>query len=283
MADTNLKTRAEHRLAGGWLLFLSHAARTTACDMAFSVFLPPQAEHGPVPVLYWLSGLTCTEENFMSKAGAQRFAAERGLMLVAPDTSPRGLGLPGEDADWDFGSGAGFYVNASQAPWAAHYRMYDYVVSELPEVVAANFPVASGRAGISGHSMGGHGALVIGLRNPGLFRSISAFAPICAPASCPWGVKAFANYLGPDRADWAAYDACQLLAQMDQAPEMLVDQGTADRFREDQLMPHKLATVCRARGHHLELRMQEGYDHSYYFISSFIADHISWHADRLAT
>ena len=279
MAEVTI--RSENKVAGGRLIFATHASRATGCDMSFSVFLPPGAERGSVPVLYWLSGLTCTEENFMAKAGAQRFAAERGLMLVAPDTSPRGLGLPGEDDDWDFGSGAGFYVNATQAPWSKNYRMYAYVTAELPQVIAANYPARDGLAGICGHSMGGHGALVLGLRNPNKFRSISAFAPICAPMSCPWGEKAFTNYLGPLREDWADYDACALLAGLQAAPELLIDQGTADSFLTGQLLPQKLADVCREKGHRLQLRMQEGYDHSYYFISTFIADHINWHADRL--
>ena len=238
--------------------------------MRFAVFLPPQSQSQKVPALFWLSGLTCTEENFMQKAGAQRVAAELGLALIAPDTSPRGANIPGESESWDFGLGAGFYVNATQAPWSKHYRMYDYVLVELRELILKNFPIDSARLGISGHSMGGHGALVLGLRNPEVFKSISAFAPIAAPSQCPWGQKALKNYLGDNPADWKNYDASELLKTTKFKGEILVDQGTEDKFLKEQLMPEKLES-------RVKLRMQSGYDHSYYFVSSFIEDHLRFH------
>ena len=279
MSPTNIQMEKAYKTAGGWTRFYRHDSEVTGTEMRFSVFEPPGT--AAAPVLYWLSGLTCTEENFMIKAGAQRLAAEHGLMLVAPDTSPRGLDLPGEHHSWDFGSGAGFYVNATREPWSAHYRMYDYVVEELPALVTRHFPVAEGRAGIFGHSMGGHGALVIGLRNPDRYASISAFAPICAPSRCPWGEKAFGNYLGPDRQAWLRYDACGLLEQLERAPRLLIDQGGADNFLEEQLKPQLLEEVCRRKGHELQLRIQPGYDHSYYFIASFMEDHLAHHARSL--
>jgi S-formylglutathione hydrolase len=240
------------------------------------VYLPPQAEQGPCPTLYWLSGLTCTEQNFTTKAGAQRYAAEHGIILIAADTSPRGEAVA-DDPAYDLGQGAGFYLNASQAPWAAHYRMYDYIVQELPELIEANFPV-NGRRGISGHSMGGHGALTIALKNPGRYHSVSAFSPIVAPTQCPWGEKAFSAYLGDNRADWQAYDATKLVVTATERLPILIDQGGADEFLTGQLKPELFAAACEQAGHPLNLRLQPGYDHSYYFIASFIGEHIAHHA-----
>lgn len=258
----------------------SHASRETGCTMRFGVFLPPQAR--AVPVLYWLSGLTCTEENFIVKAGAQRVAGELGLALVVPDTSPRGLKIPGEDESYDFGTGAGFYVDATQAPWSRGYRMYSYVAAELPGLVAAKFPVDARRVGIFGHSMGGHGALTVALKNPGYFRSASAFAPISSAMRSPWGEKALAGYLGADRARWREYDAAALVEERGwRGPPLLVDQGTHDQFLETQLKPQLLAEACRRAGVPLELRLQEGYDHSYYFIATFIEEHLRFHARNL--
>jgi len=276
-----VETVSEVRCFGGVQGVYRHAAKATGCPMEFAVYLPPQAASGPVPVLTWLSGLTCTWENFTVKAGAQRYAAEHGLALVAPDTSPRGLDLPGEHVDWDFGSGAGFYVDATQAPWADHYRMYSYVNEELPALVHARFPLDPDRQGLFGHSMGGHGALVLALRNPDRYRSVSAFAPIVAPTRCPWGEKAFSNYLGADRAAWRRYDACALLAESDWRRPIRVDQGTADGFLEVQLKPELLREACAAAGVPLELHLREGYDHSYYFIASFVGEHIAHHARAL--
>jgi S-formylglutathione hydrolase len=252
--------------------------------MRFSVFVPPQAAAGPVPVLYYLAGLTCTEETFMIKAGAQQHAARLGLMLVAPDTSPRTAPLPGDKDAWDFGIGAGFYVDATAAPWKQHYRMYSYVTAELPALVEANFPVDRARQGIFGHSMGGHGALTIGLRNPQRYRSISAFAPIVAPRQVPWGRKAFTGYLGSDEGTWDDYDATVLMRRLQDAkqrPKILVDQGTADQFLEQQLRPQLLEEAAREVGYPLKLRRQEGFDHGYYFISTFIKDHLQHHARAL--
>jgi S-formylglutathione hydrolase len=257
-----LETISESRCFGGVQSVYSHAAEATQCTMRFSLFRPPQADSGPVPVLYWLSGLTCTEENFAVKAGAQRHAAEHGVMLVAPDTSPRGVNLPGEDDTYDFGSGAGFYVDATEAPWSAHYRMYRYVTEELPALIMGNFPGDALRQGVFGHSMGGHGALVCALRNPGLYKSVSAFAP--------------------DRAGWRHYDACELIRDGARAPDILIDQGTADGFLEEQLRPELLRETCAAAGQPLTLRLQDGYDHSYYFIASFVGDHIAHHAKALS-
>ncbi|WP_249115619.1 S-formylglutathione hydrolase [Azoarcus sp. L1K30] len=270
-----------NRSFGGWHKRFRHASTTLGCDMVFAVYLPPQAEQGPVPVLYWLSGLTCNDENFMQKAGAQRMAAALGIAIVAPDTSPRGTDVPGDpDGAWDFGLGAGFYVNATAAPYDRHYRMYDYVVSELPALVEASLPVTPVR-GISGHSMGGHGALVCALRNPGRYRSVSAFAPICHPMDCPWGQKAFSGYLGTKREDWKAWDATELIATAGERLPILVDQGEADGFLAEQLKPEALREACAAAGHPLTLRLQPGYDHSYYFIASFIEDHLQHHAAAL--
>jgi len=268
--------------AGGWTKRYRHRSATLGCDMAFSVYLPPQIESGEkLPVLYWLSGLSCTDETFMQKAGAQRIAAELGMVIVAPDTSPRGADVPGDpDGGWDFGHGAGFYLNATQAPWAQHYRMHDYVVHELPALIEASFPVSDKR-GISGHSMGGHGALVCALRNPGRYQSLSAFAPICNPMTVPWGEKAFSRYLGEDRSQWREWDASHLLANAAERLPILIDQGDRDQFLSLQLKPEVLQLAALAAGHRLELRMQPGYDHSYYFIASFIEDHLRHHACKL--
>lgn len=273
---------SENRSFGGAHRRYSHTSSVLACQMNFAVYLPPQALAGtPVPVLYWLSGLTCTDENFMQKAGAQRMAAELGIAIVCPDTSPRGEGVPGDpDGAWDFGLGAGFYLNASETPWATHYRMHDYVVAELPALIEAHLPVTQKR-GISGHSMGGHGALVCALRNPGRYQSVSAFAPICHPQACPWGEKAFSRYLGPDRGQWAEWDACVLLATNREQLPILVDQGGADSFLHTQLMPDQLQRAAAAIGYPLTLREQAGYDHSYYFIASFIDEHLQHHARTL--
>jgi S-formylglutathione hydrolase len=250
--------------------------------MRFGLFLPPQAEAGAVPVLYWLSGLTCTEENFIVKAGAQRVAAELGLALVVPDTSPRGLGIPGEGESYDFGLGAGFYVDAAQAPWSRGYRMYSYVTKELFELAAAKFPVDSRRVGVFGHSMGGHGALTIALKNPQQYTSVSAFAPISSPMRCPWGEKALTGYLGPERAAWRQYDSTALIEERGwRGPPLLIDQGTGDQFLESQLKPALLEEACARAGVALELRRQAGYDHSYFFIASFIEDHLRFHSRNL--
>ncbi len=267
---------------GGWHKRYRHASSVLGCDMQFSVYLPPQAEQAAsLPVLYWLSGLTCTDENFMQKAGAQRMAAELGLVIVAPDTSPRGPEVPDDvEGAWDFGLGAGFYLNATQQPWARHYQMHDYVVHELPALIEAHFPVSQ-RRGISGHSMGGHGALVCALRNPGHYQSVSAFAPISNPSNCPWGEKAFSRYLGEDRARWREWDACALLAQATEKLPILIDQGDRDDFLDSQLKPQLLQAQAKAQEHPLWLRLQPGYDHSYYFIASFIDDHLRHHASTL--
>jgi S-formylglutathione hydrolase len=251
--------------------------------MRFSVFLPTRAEHGRVPVLFYLAGLTCTEETFMTKAGAQRFAEQHGIMLVAPDTSPRGAGIAGETESWDFGVGAGFYVDATQSPWSAHYRMDSYICQELFDAVTSELPGDARHAGIFGHSMGGHGALVLALRNPGRFRSVSAFAPIAAPSLCPWGQKALGNYLGSDRAAWKPYDASELMrASKNPFPGgILVDQGLSDQFLEKQLFPEAFEAACQEAGQPLTLRRQPGYDHGYYFISTFVEDHIAFHARTL--
>jgi S-formylglutathione hydrolase len=272
----------ENRCFGGRQLRYRHISSALTCEMNFSIFLPVEAEHSEVPILYWLSGLTCTDENFVTKAGAQRYAAEHGVAIVAPDTSPRGDGVPDDpEKAWDFGLGAGFYVNATQEPWAAHYRMYDYVVSELPALVEAHFSVDPSRIAVSGHSMGGHGALTIALGNPGRFRSVSAFSPICSPLNCPWGEKALGNYLGEDRSTWKAHDACSLIAGAEQRLPMLVDQGDADDFLTGQLKPELLQQAAAEAKFPLELRMQKGYDHSYFFIASFIGEHIAFHASHM--
>jgi len=265
---------------GGEIRRLKHRSESCNCDMTFGVFLPPQAQKGPVPALLWLSGLTCTDENFMIKAGAQRVATELGLAIVCPDTSPRGTDFPGEHDDYDFGSGAGFYVNATQPPWSANYRMYDYVTQELPALVEAGLPV-DGKWGISGHSMGGHGALICYLKNPGKYLSVSAFAPICNPSNGGWGQKAFSNYLGEDRNDWAEYDAAVLIGSAEEKLPLLIDQGTDDEWLTDQLKPGALEQAAIASHYPLTLRMQEGYDHGYYFVATFIEDHLRHHARAL--
>jgi S-formylglutathione hydrolase len=277
---TTLTKETSARMFGGESTFFTHRSEACDCDMTFSVFLPPLARAADRPVLYWLSGLTCTAENFTVKAGAQRYAAQHGLILVAPDTSPRG-GDVANDEGYDLGQGAGFYVNATNDPWAAHFHMYDYIVDELSEAVAANFPANMARQGIFGHSMGGHGALTLALKNPGRYSSVSAFAPIVAPTQCPWGEKALGAYLGDDRAAWEAHDATCLVADAEERLPILIDQGSADDFLEEQLKPQLFASACNKARHPLELRMQEGYDHSYYFIASFIEDHIRHHAGAL--
>jgi S-formylglutathione hydrolase len=264
---------------GGTQEVWSHRSSALDCEMRFGIYLPPQVQDAACPVLYWLSGLTCSEQNFITKAGAQRYAAEHGLILVAPDTSPRGEDMADAEG-YDLGLGAGFYVNATQPPWSAHYRMYDYVVDELPALVDECFATTKARS-ISGHSMGGHGALVIALRNPGRYRSVSAFAPIVAPSQVPWGEKAFAAYLGDDREAWRQWDATALIADAGERLPLLVDQGDADEFLATQLRPELLRAACDAAGHPLQLRMQPGYDHSYYFVASFIGEHIACHAKAL--
>ena len=281
-----MKEISANRCFGGQQLRYSHASTVLGCDMTFSIFLPPQVEEGgassKVPVVYWLSGLTCTDENFVTKAGAQRYAAELGVAIVAPDTSPRGEGVPDDpDGAYDFGLGAGFYVNATQEPWREHYRMYDYVVDELPALIEKSFPVDGTRMGISGHSMGGHGALTIALKNPGRYKSATAFSPICSPLNCPWGEKALGNYLGPDRETWQAYDSCSLIAAGAEHMPVLVDQGEADNFLSEQLQTTLLEKTCRDADYPITIRMQPGYDHSYFFISSFIGEHLAFHAGCL--
>lgn len=266
---------------GGTQAVYSHSSNVLSCDMKFAVYTP--AGNGSFPVLFWLSGLTCTEENFITKAGAQRVASELGLIIVAPDTSPRGEGVPDDpEGAYDFGLGAGFYLNATQEPWAKHYRMYDYITKELPELlIDMELPVDGTRAGIFGHSMGGHGAMTIHLKNPDKFKTCSAFSPIVAPSQVPWGKKAFSNYLGSDENAWADYDATALVATQPSKAEILIDQGTADNFLAEQLKSEIFANAASAAGQPFVLRMQEGYDHSYYFIASFIEDHLRWHAERL--
>lgn len=274
---------AENRCFDGRQLRFSHSSDALGCDMNFAVFLPPAAERGKVPVLYWLSGLTCTDENFVTKAGAQQYAAQHGVAIVAPDTSPRGDGVADDpDGAYDFGLGAGFYVNATEPPWSRHYHMYDYVVSELPQVVNAALPLDGERTAIFGHSMGGHGALTIALNNPDSYRSVSAFSPICSPMNCPWGHKALGNYLGPDRENWKAYDACELVRAATQRLPVLVDQGSADNFLEEQLKTELLEQASEQAHYPMTIRRQQGYDHSYFFIASFIGEHIAFHARHVA-
>lgn len=277
-----METVSTARSFGGVQGVYRHDSRETGTPMTFSVFVPPQAEAGPRPIVWYLSGLTCTHANVTDKGQFQRACAELGLIFVAPDTSPRGEGVPDDpEGAWDFGLGAGFYVDATQAPWAANYRMESYIVSELPELIAAQFPVDMDRQAITGHSMGGHGALTLALRNPGRWKSVSAFAPITSPMRCPWGEKALGGYLGQDRSEWRRHDATALIEDGARAPELLVDQGLADSFLENQLKPELLETACRAAGIPLTLRRQAGYDHSYFFIASFMEDHMRWHAERL--
>lgn len=265
-----------HASVGGYQEVWKHASTSLNCDMRIAVYLPPQASASPCPVLYWLSGLTCTEQNFITKAGAQQYAAEHGIILVVPDTSPRGEEVA-DDPGYDLGQGAGFYLNATQEPWARHFRMFDYITEELPALVAQHFPT-NGKASISGHSMGGHGALICALKKPGSYQSVSAFSPIAAPTEAPWGHKAFSAYLGADKHTWRAWDSCTLLEAAQTKLALLVDQGEADEFLETQLKPQRLREACDAGGHKLTLRLHAGYDHSYYFISSFIADHLAYHA-----
>jgi S-formylglutathione hydrolase len=278
--DAQLKLISEHACFGGKVAFYRHFSNACQGEMRFSIYLPPQAQNDPVPVLYFLSGLTCTEENFMVKSGAQKFAAQYGLMLANPDTSPRNTGIPGEDTDWDFGTGAGFYVDSTESPWSQHYRMYSYVVDELPSLIEANFPIIKDCRGISGHSMGGHGALICALKNPQRYRSVSAFSPIAAPSQCPWGQKAFSNYLGSDQKIWADYDASELVKHNQTVP-ILIDQGMADPYLKEQLLLDVFEQICLISEQPLILRRQEGYDHGYYFISTFIEDHLRHHAEAI--
>ena len=276
----SIENLSSNKSFGGWHKQYSHVSNTLNCAMRFAIYLPPQASTGAkVPVLYWLSGLTCSDENFMQKAGAQRLAAELGIAIVAPDTSPRGEGVA-DDEGYDLGQGAGFYVNATQAPWNRHYQMYDYVVNELPELIESMFPVSDKRA-ITGHSMGGHGALTIALRNPERYQSVSAFSPINNPVNCPWGQKAFTAYLGKDTDTWREYDASLLMRAAKQYVPALVDQGEADNFLAEQLKPEVLEAAASSNNYPLELRSHEGYDHSYYFIASFIEDHLRFHSNYL--
>jgi S-formylglutathione hydrolase len=276
-----MELKSKTKSFGGSLEVYRHESNSCKAPMQFAVFLPPQAKSKKVPVLYWLSGLTCTEQNFIQKAGALRLAAEYGIALVVCDTSPRQLGIKGEDDRYDLGSGAGFYVDATEAPWAANYKMYSYVVNELPALAAGAFPIDSNRQGIFGHSMGGHGALTIALKNPTKFKSVSAFAPICAPSGCPWGEGALGSYLGSDRSRWADSDACLLVKKLGYKGPILIDQGAADEFLQRELHPELFKEACTAKGVELVLRYQEGYDHSYYFIATFIADHFKFHAEQL--
>ena len=275
-----METISVNRSHGGVQGVYSHASDATGTDMTFSVFVPDHSPGEKLPVLWFLSGLTCTHANVTEKGEYRAACAEHRVILVAPDTSPRGAGVPNDDG-YDFGQGAGFYLDATQAPWATHFRMRRYIEEELPALLAAEFPIDAERQAITGHSMGGHGALTIALRNPARFRSVSAFAPIVAPSRVPWGEKALSGYLGEDRDAWRAYDACALIEDGARVPEILVDQGDADQFLADQLRPDLLAAACARAGIDLTLRMQPGYDHSYYFISTFMADHVAWHAKRL--
>jgi len=278
----SLTTLGEHACFGGVQGFYQHDSTETGTTMKFGVFVPPQAQAGPVPVLFYLAGLTCNEETFAIKAGAQRLAAEHGLMLVTPDTSPRDTGVSGADAVWDFGTAAGFYLDATEAPWNANWRMGSYVTRELRALVLEHFAARDDRVGLFGHSMGGHGALTLALNNPGLYQSVSAFAPIAAPMQCPWGVKAFSGYLGEhQRAGWARHDATELVKAGARVPPLLIDQGLADKFLADQLKPELFEAACVAAGQPLTLRRHEGYDHGYFFIATFIADHIDHHAAQL--
>ena len=275
-----ITTISENKMFGGRQLLCSHDSLSTKTKMEFSIFLPPQAETQKCPVLYWLSGLTCTADNFTTKAGAQRYAAEHGIIIVAPDTSPRGTDLPGEHDSYDLGSGAGFYLNATQKPWSTNYNMFDYVTDELPALIKEHFPI-NDRASISGHSMGGHGALICALKKPGMYQSVSAFSPICAPTSCPWGQKAFSAYLGEDEKSWDLWDSCKLIEQGSTLAPAFIDQGSKDQFLTDQLFPDKLQEACDEKNQAVTIRYQEDYDHSYYFIASFIGEHLAWHHKHL--
>jgi S-formylglutathione hydrolase len=279
-----LELLSEHACFGGVQSFYQHASSSIGLPMRFSVFKPPQVIDKPLPTLFYLSGLTCNEETFPTKAGAQRIAAQLGLMLIAPDTSPRGAGIAGESQDWDFGVGAGFYLNATQAPWATHYRMEEYVVHELRALTVTQLGADATRLGIFGHSMGGHGALTLALRHPGVYQSLSAFAPIAAPSQCPWGHKAFTGYLGEDRSIWLQHDASALmtLAHTPYPQGILIDQGLGDKFLADQLLPEHFEQACATAKQPLTLRRHAGYDHGYYFISSFMEDHLRFHSNCLA-
>jgi len=280
----SLEQVSANKMFGGQQLKFKHASAVLGCDMIFSVYLPPNARGDmKVPVIYWLSGLTCTDDNFVQKAGAQQYAAEAGVAIVCPDTSPRGEGVPDdENKAYDFGLGAGFYVNATQAPWSTHYHMYDYVTKELPKALEqSDLPLDTSNCSIMGHSMGGHGALTIALKNPGIYKAVSAFSPICSPINCPWGEKALGNYIGANKSDWAQYDTCALISEAKEKLHILVDQGQSDNFLVEQLKPELLQAACLAAKHPLTLRMHAGYDHSYFFIASYIADHIAHHAEAL--
>ena len=267
---------------GGQQLRYKHQSAVLNCEMTFSIYLPPQAKNGPVPVLYWLSGLTCNDENFVQKAGAQQHAAEHGIAIVCPDTSPRGEGVADDpEGAYDMGLGASFYVDATQQPWVEHYQMYSYILDELPDLINSEFPVDGQRVSISGHSMGGHGALTIALKNPQRFKSVSAFAPICSPLNCPWGDKALSNFLGDDRQTWQQYDAVELVKQAQQQLPVLVDQGTADNFLKEQLKTELLVRAGQVADFPIHIRMQPDYDHSYFFIATFIAEHMAFHASAL--
>lgn len=279
--NTELTTLSTHGCFGGVQGFYQHTSSAIGLPMKFGVFVPPQAAHGPVPVLYFLAGLTCNEETFAIKAGAQRVAAELGLMLVTPDTSPRDTGIDDADAAWDFGHGAGFYLDATEAPWSRCFRMESWITQELHALIPRCFPADAQRAGVFGHSMGGHGALTLALRHPGLYRSVSALAPIAAPSRCPWGEKAFTGYLGSDRRAWEAHDATALVAAGHRVPPLLIDQGMADKFLSEQLHPHLFEAACAQAHQPLTLRRHEGYDHGYWFIASFIEDHLRHHAQTL--
>jgi S-formylglutathione hydrolase len=278
-----MKLKSKHKLHDGQLSSHQHHSKVNSCSMSFAVYLPPQAETEKVPVLYFLSGLTCTEENFMIKSGAQKYAAAHGIALVTMDTSPRNLGIAGENDSYDFGAGAGFYLNATAEPWAKNYQMYDYVLQELPALINDNFPIQADNQSIFGHSMGGHGALTIALKNPDKYKSVSAFSPIVAPTQNAWGIKAFSGYLGDDRSQWTQYDTVELIKSATHKMPLFIDQGTDDEFLSDYLQPEKLQAICEVNKHPLTLRMQAGYDHSYYFISSFVEDHIAYHAKHLNT
>jgi S-formylglutathione hydrolase len=277
-----METQSINRSHGGAQGVYTHTSSVTGTQMTFSVYVPPHEEGARLPVLWYLSGLTCTHANVTEKGEFRRACAEQGVVFIAPDTSPRGEGVPDDpNGDYDFGLGAGFYVDATEAPFAEHYKMRSYIEEELPALIAERFPVDMSRQSITGHSMGGHGALTIALRNPGRFRSVSAFAPIASPLNCPWGEKALGGYIGEDRAAWRAYDACALIEDGARVPEILIDQGEGDSFLETQLIPERLAAACETADIDLTLRMQPGYDHSYYFISTFMAEHVAWHAARL--
>ena len=282
MASNTIEQIGANQSFGGQQLRYKHQSAVLNCEMTFSIYLPPQAVKGPVPVLYWLSGLTCNDENFVQKAGAQQHAAEHGIAIVCPDTSPRGDGVADDpEAAYDMGLGAGFYVDAKQQPWAEHYQMYSYILDELPALINRDFPVDGQRTSISGHSMGGHGALTIALKNPERFKSVSAFAPICSPLNCPWGDKVLSNYLGDDRQLWAQYDAVELIKQAKQHLPVLVDQGDADNFLTEQLKTELLVEAGQVADYPMQIRMQSDYDHSYFFIATFITEHMAFHARAL--